>query len=232
MPNAAKSTDASRSTDRIRIAVVDDHPMLREGVIYTLSQEPDFEIVGQGGNASDAIAIARDVLPDLMLLDVSMPGGGVEAVRVIASACPVVKLAMLTVSQDEDTVSAALQAGARGYILKGISGSDLVRTVRNLNRGEDYVSPGLAARLLADTMANKSKSSTEDDLLSLLTPREERILSLVAAGKSNREVGEEISLSEKTIKHYMTNILQKLRVRNRVEAAIMARTRSGERAGD
>ncbi len=232
MPNAVKPADASRSTDRIRIAVVDDHPMLREGVIYTLSQEPDFEIVGQGGNASDAIAIARDVLPDLMLLDVSMPGGGVEAVRVIASACPVVKLAMLTVSQDEDTVSAALQAGARGYILKGISGSDLVRTVRNLNRGEDYVSPGLAARLLADTMANKSKSSTEDDLLSLLTPREERILSLVAAGKSNREVGEEISLSEKTIKHYMTNILQKLRVRNRVEAAIMARTRSGERAGD
>ena len=232
MPNAVKPADASRSTDRIRIAVVDDHPMLREGVIHTLSQEPDFEIVGQGGNAADAIAIARDELPDLMLLDVSMPGGGVEAVRAIASACPVVKLAMLTVAQDEDTVSAALQAGARGYILKGISGPDLVRTVRNLNRGEDYVSPGLAARLLADTKAKKAKSSTEDDLLSLLTPREERILALVAAGMSNREVGEEMNLSEKTIKHYMTNILQKLRVRNRVEAAIMARTRSGERAGD
>lgn len=218
--------------EKIRIALIDDHPMLREGVAYTLEQEPDFEVVAQGSSAAEALKIAREELPDVMLLDVSMPGDGVEAVRMIASACPAVKLAMLTVAQDEETVSAALAAGARGYILKGVSGPELVRTLRNLNRGEDYVNPGLAARLLAETRKRKARASHHDgDPLASLSQREERILTLVADGLSNREIGTEIGLSEKTIKHYMTNILQKLRVRNRVEAAMMAQRRSGEDVG-
>ena len=213
--------------EKIRIAVVDDHPMLREGVIHTLTTQPDFNVVAEGSTAADAIQIAREELPDVMLLDVSMPGGGVEAARAIANDCPVVKVVMLTVAQDEETVSAALQAGARGYVLKGVSGPELARTVRNVNMGEDYVTPGLAARLLAEVSSKKGGSS-EIDLLSALTSREEQILALVAEGKSNREVGQDLNLSEKTIKHYMTNILQKLRVRNRVEAALMAQRRFAE----
>lgn len=209
--------------DKIRIAIVDDHPLLREGVMHTLSSHADLEVVAEGASGADAVRIAEEWLPDVMLLDVSLPGGGVEAVRSIAISCPVVKIAMLTVAQDEETVSSALGAGARGYILKGISGQELAEAVRNINSGEDYVSPGLAARLLAE-MGSKSafRHSENYDVFSSLSLREESILVLVADGLSNRQVGEKLNLSEKTIKHYMTNILQKLRVKNRVEAALLA----------
>jgi two-component system, NarL family, nitrate/nitrite response regulator NarL len=212
-------------TEKIRIAVIDDHPMLRAGVAHTLRAEPDFEVVGEGGSASDALRIARDELPDIMLLDVSLPGGGIEAAQAIASACPVVKVVMLTVLQNEESVSAALQAGARGYILKGISGPDFVRTVRDIDRGENYVSPSLAARLLAAAKSKNADRDLDANPLSALTAREEQILSLVAEGLSNKEVGAQLKLSEKTVKYYMTNILQKLQVRNRVEAALLAQKR-------
>jgi two-component system, NarL family, nitrate/nitrite response regulator NarL len=212
-------------SEKIRIAVIDDHPMLRAGVTHTLRGEPDFEVVGEGSSASDALRIARDELPDIMLLDVSLPGGGIEAAQAIASACPVVKVVMLTVLQNEESVSAALQAGARGYILKGISGPDFVRTVRDIDRGENYVSPSLAARLLAAVKSKNADRHLEANPLSALTVREEQILSLVAEGLSNKEVGAQLKLSEKTVKYYMTNILQKLQVRNRVEAALLAQKR-------
>lgn len=210
-------------SEKIRIAVVDDHPMLREGVMHTLRQQSDFQVVGEGASATEALQIAEAELPDVMLVDVSMPGGGVEAVRSISLSCPAVKVVMLTVAENEDTVSAALAAGARGYILKGIGGGELAQAVRNIHSGEDYVSPGLAARLLAE-MGSRSAFRTPEgvDVFATLNPREEQILVLVAEGLSNRAVGERLDLSEKTIKHYMTNILQKLRVRNRVEAALLA----------
>lgn len=219
-------------SEKIRIAVVDDHPMLREGVMHTLSAHADMEIVAEGGTGADAVRIAEEWLPDVMLLDVSLPGGGVEAVRAIASSCPVVKIAMLTVAQDEETVSSALGAGARGYILKGISGQELADAVRNIHAGEDYVSPSLAARLLAE-MGSKSVFRQADgfDVFASLSIREESILILVADGLSNRQVGEKLNLSEKTIKHYMTNILQKLRVRNRVEAALLAQKHRAASSG-
>lgn len=209
--------------EKIRIAVVDDHPMLREGVMHTLRAHPDLEIVAEGSTGADALRIAEEWLPDVLLLDVSMPGGGVEAARAIANSCPVVKVAMLTVAQDEETVSSALGAGARGYILKGISGQELAEAVRNIHAGEDYVSPSLAARLLTE-MGSKSqfRHGGGYDVFASLSPREESILVHVAEGLSNRAVGEKLNLSEKTVKHYMTNILQKLRVRNRVEAALLA----------
>lgn len=210
-------------SDKIRIAVVDDHPMLREGVMFTLRSHPDFEIVAEGASAEDAIRVAEEELPDVMLLDVSLPGGGIEAARAIAISCPVVKVAMLTVARDEETVSSALAAGARGYILKGISGPELAQAVRNIHAGEDYVSPSLAARLLVEMGSKSAARATGGiDIFATLNPREESILALVADGLSNRQVGEKLGLSEKTIKHYMTNILQKLRVRNRVEAALLA----------
>lgn len=209
--------------DNLRIVVVDDHPMFREGVAKTLDSESDLDVVGQGADAADAVQLATDLLPDIVLLDISMPGGGIEAARQIAIACPVVKIIMLTVSEHDDDVISALQAGARGYILKGVGGSELVEIIRTVEQGESYVSPNLAARLLAATQQTDHANRQAHDPLSELTMREEQVLKFVSSGLSNKEVGRELNIQEKTVKHYMTNILQKLHVRNRVEAALMAR---------
>ncbi|WP_428603719.1 LuxR C-terminal-related transcriptional regulator [Sedimenticola sp.] len=210
-------------SNNIRVVLVDDHPLLLEGVAATLTAETDFEVVGKGCNADEALSLALDLLPDLILLDVSMEGGGIRAARAIASACPIVKIIMLTVSEDEDDVLAALKAGARGYILKGVSGPELVQIVRAIYTGQAYVTPALAASLLGEWRPSDNAEQSPSDPLSELTPRERGILELVSTGKSNKEVAQELFLSEKTIKHYMTNILQKLQVRNRVEAALLAR---------
>lgn len=210
--------------ENIRIVLVDDHPLFREGVATTLAEEADIEIVGQGESADDAVRLVNELLPDIILLDISMLGGGIVAARQITEVYPVVKIVMLTVSEHDDDVVAALQAGARGYILKGVGGDDLINIVRSVNEGASYVSPDLAARLLVE-MKNGAGPNEPPDSLTGLTKREEQILKHVSHGLSNKEVGRELSLQEKTIKHYMTNILQKLQVRNRVEAAILARDR-------
>jgi DNA-binding NarL/FixJ family response regulator len=210
-------------TDNLRIAIVDDHPLLRAGVARTLSEQPAFEVVGEGASADDAVRLAEELLPDVMIIDVSMPGGGIAAARRISASCPVVKLIMLTVSEDDEDVCAALQAGARGYVLKGVGAGELVEVIRSVARGEAYVSPALAARLLADGRRGDRAGDGAADLVAGLTAREEQILRCVARGLSNKEVGRELDLQEKTVKHYMTNILQKLQVRNRVEAALVAR---------
>ncbi|PLX32899.1 MAG: DNA-binding response regulator [Hyphomicrobiales bacterium] len=209
-------------SETIRIVLVDDHPLFRDGVASTLTREADFEIVGQGETAEDAIALAHDELPDVMLIDISMPGGGIEAARAIASSCPVVKLVMLTVSENEDDVVKALRAGAQGYILKGISGPELVRIVRSVQSGESYLVPDLAVKLLTDFKADSAGPEPQVNPLTQLTAREEQILELVAEALSNKEIGLRLDLSERTVKHYMSNILQKLHVRNRVEAALLA----------
>lgn len=211
--------------EMLHVAIVDDHPLFREGVAHTLGAQPDVEVIAEGGSAADALRIAAERMPDVMLLDVSMPGGGVEAVRQIAAAFPVVKVVMLTVSEDEDDVTAALRAGARAYVLKGVAARELVRILRAVAAGEVYVTPSLASSLLFELSADKRGAPANP--LDELTERERQILEGVAAGDSNKEIGAKLHLTEKTVKHHMTNILQKLQVRNRVEAALLAR--SGER---
>jgi DNA-binding NarL/FixJ family response regulator len=215
-----------RMAELLQVAIVDDHPLFREGVAHTLGAQPDVEIVGEGESADDAVRIAGEQLPDVMLLDVSMPGGGLSAVRQIANAYPVVKIVMLTVSEEEDDVTAALRAGARAYVLKGVAARELVRILRAVAAGEVYVTPALASNLLfglSGGSGNRQTASPLDDL----TERERQILELVAGGDSNKEIAYQLHLSEKTVKHHMTNILQKLQVRNRVEAALMARSGGG-----
>ncbi len=206
--------------DAVHVAVVDDHPLFREGVAHSLRTQPGIAVVAEGATAADALAIAAD-LPDVMLLDVSMPGGGIAALGRITAAYPVVKVIMLTVSEDEEDVTAALRAGARGYVLKGVAARELVSIVRSVAAGEVYVTPSLATSLLVELTATTGKSASSP--LADLTERERQILELVAGGDSNKEIASRLGLSEKTIKHHMTNILQKLQVRNRVEAALLAR---------
>ena len=152
-----------------------------------------------------------------------MPGSGINAAKESSLACPVVIIAMLTVSEHDDDVLACLQSGARGYILKGISGPKRIEVIKGLYHGKSYVSPGLAARLLSVAQDEAQSSGSSEDVFASLTAREEQILKLLAQGLSNKEIGIELGVAEKTVKHYVTNVLQKLQVRNRVEAAILAR---------
>jgi DNA-binding NarL/FixJ family response regulator len=204
----------------ISIVVIDDHPLLREGVISTLGAMDDFEVIGQGENYDDALSIAHQTMPDIILLDISMPGGGVGAARDIHAALPSIRLVMLTASENEKDVMSALQAGASAYILKGRGGKELVDLVRRVWSGETFITPSLASSILLDSY--NREPSPESSLLDKLNERESSILKALERGLTNRQIAGELFLSEKTIKHYMTNILQKLQVKNRVEAALMS----------
>lgn len=209
-------------SDRIQIVIIDDHPLFRDGVLQTLRAEPDIDIVGQGTTAKEAIELAGELLPDIILLDITIPGGGLAAAQAIAAQVPVTRIVMLTASGAEEDVLTALKAGARGYILKGVSGDELIKIVRDVYAGEAYVTPTLAASLLSDMRGGVAGQKPTSSPLDELTDREKQILERVASGLSNKEIAQQLFLSEKTIKHYMTNILQKLQVRNRVEAALLA----------
>jgi two-component system, NarL family, nitrate/nitrite response regulator NarL len=210
---------------KIRIAVVDDHPMMRRGVTETLSEQEDIELVGTGGTAQDAIKLAKEQRPDLLLLDIALPGGGIEAAQQIVDSYPNIKVVMLTVREDRATVNAALRAGARGYIVKGVEGPELVGTLRRINSGQSYVTPALAAQLLAEREGDGPAPSAPGSTGARLTAREQQIVTLVGDGLSNLEIAEQLALTESTIKHYMTRILQKLGLRNRTETAIFARSK-------
>lgn len=203
-------------TDAIRLVVVDDHPMFRAGVVASLADVPDVDVVAEGSSAAEAVALAAQHEPDVCLLDIAMPGGGLNAARDITAAFPQTRVVMLTVSEDEDDLLAAMKAGASGYVLKGAAGSELAEVLRKIHAGEVYVAPGLAWGLLREM--SRPRSAPLDEL----TVREREVLELVAEGLSNQEIGDRLGLAEKTIKHYMTSILGKLRVRSRVEAALVA----------
>lgn len=207
----------------VRILIADDHPLYRDGVARTLAETGRFAIVAQCGTADDAVAETRRTRPDLALLDISMPGGGIAAAARIAAEAPGTRILMLTASEAEDDVMEALKAGAAGYVLKGVGGRDLARILEEVASGGTWVPPALAARLLAVLRAPRKRAPGPADLIEDLTKREEDILRLVAQGLSNKEVARRLDLQEKTVKHYMTNILQKLQVRNRTEAALLAR---------
>ncbi|QKC94021.1 response regulator [Mesorhizobium sp. NZP2298] len=206
----------------IRIAIVDDHPLFREGVTRSLSEIGGFEIVGEGATAQDAERIASTVQPDILLLDISMPGGGLAAVASILANHPAQKIVMLTVSEANADVTKALNAGVQGYILKGVGSRALADILRNVTAGESYLSPTLSARLLSD-LQSPQPANGEADRLRQLTERQTEILRLVAEGLSNKEVALRLELQEKTVKHHMTGVLSKLNVRNRTEAALMMR---------
>lgn len=209
--------------EEIRVLVVDDHALFRRGVIQTIDGEADMTVAGEAETASAAIEKAREMLPDLVLLDINLPdGSGLSVAETLQRECPYSKIVVLTVVEDEDAVLRALKVGAHGYVLKGVSAEELVQVIRSVYRGETYVTPSMAGRLLTELTAS-SANRTALDPVGELTERERAILDLVAQGKTNKEIAAELYLSEKTVKHYMTNVLQKLQVRNRVEAALIAR---------
>ncbi|WP_027146444.1 response regulator transcription factor [Mesorhizobium sp. WSM3626] len=208
--------------DAIRIAIVDDHPLFREGVTRSLSEIGGFEMAGEGATAQDAERIVSTMQPDILLLDISMPGGGLAAVASILADHPAQKIVLLTVSEANGDVTKALNAGVRGYVLKGVGSRSLADILRNVAAGESYLSPMLSARLLSDVQSLQPANGAADRLRQL-TGRQTEILRLVAEGLSNKEVALRLELQEKTVKHHMTGVLSKLSVRNRTEAALMMR---------
>lgn len=204
----------------IRVAIVDDHPLFREGVTRSLSEIEGFEIVAEGSSKDDATQIAESLGPDIMLMDISMPGGGLEAIPAILKIAPSQKIIMLTVSEDGDDVTAALDRGATGYVLKGVGARALAEVIRTVASGERYVAPTLSAKLLSSRTPSVSGRS---GLIVGLTPREREVLELVAAGMSNKHIAIQLDLQEKTVKHHMTQIMTKLGVSNRTEAAMVLR---------
>jgi two-component system, NarL family, nitrate/nitrite response regulator NarL len=214
--------EIQRSPSKIRVAIIDDHALFREGLATILAAEADFEVVGLGGSADEAIHLAHDLLPEIILLDIDMPGGGIAAAVTIAHDCPATKIVVLTSSEDDDDLISALKAGSRGYILKGVAARELLRILRTVQAGERYVPPALAASLIMEINEPDQARKPPENPLNELTERERQILEGLSDGSSNREIGQKLFLSEKTVKHYITNILQKLQVRNRVEAALLA----------
>ncbi len=215
---------------KIHVGVVDDHPLLREGVVYILKGAPDIEVVAQGAAAKEAIDIASIPDLDVLVLDISIPGGGLNALQTVMDNNPKVKVLMLTVSADETDVLSALRMGAKGYVLKGVSGPELIQALRSVYLDGQYISPSLGAKLLLDV--GRGKSITKGNVFEDLSSRQDEILLLVGQGLSNKEIGAKLHLSDRTIKHHMTNVFQKLGVRNRLEAALLVRQKTQGRDKD
>lgn len=208
----------------LRLLVADDHPLMRDGVVHSLQVQPGWLVVAQADNCEQAVALARQTRPDLALIDLSMPGvGGIEVVRLITAELPDTRVLVLTASTDSDELLAALKAGARAYVLKGVAALELRDVVRRVAEGESYVPPSLAGRLLGEFARVRS-----DQTATALTPREAEVLEALSQGLTNREIGVRLHLAEKTVKHHVTQVLNKLHVRSRTEAALLAQ-RQGRR---
>lgn len=207
-------------TQGIRVAVVDDHPLFLEGVTRSLRDVEGLEVVGEGASGSDALRIVAETKPDILLMDIFMPDGGLETIPAVLAARPRQKIVLLTVSESGDDVTRALRSGATGYVLKGIGAKGLAEVLWTVAAGKGYVSPDLSARLLTRPGVERARAPAVD-MLARLTPRERQVVRLVASGLSNKRVAIRLDLHEKTVKHHMTRVLAKLNVSNRTEAALL-----------
>ena len=212
-------------TDRIRVLIADDHALFRRGLIMVLEAEPDIEVVAEAQDGTEVIGKAEEFVPDVLLMDVRMPKlNGIEAARAIRESVPSAKIVMLTVSDEEDDLFDAIKAGANGYLLKEISIEEVADAIRSVVQGQSLISPSKASKLLNE-FNTLAKQADEKPRLQAprLTTRELEVLKLVAQGMSNRDVAADLSLSEGTIKNYVSGILSKLQVTNRIQAINVAR---------
>jgi DNA-binding NarL/FixJ family response regulator len=208
---------------RIRVLVVDDHALFRKGIVSLLSAKAGFEVVGEAANGREAIEKARDQMPDIVLMDLSMPQmDGLEATRRIKAEIPHVRIVILTVEEAEQNLFEAVKNGAQGYLLKKIEPRALFDTLRGVAQGEASISRLMAAKLMGEFSRQANRGGSGVDGSPALSPREHQVLELVAQGKSNKEIAAALSVAENTVKNHLKNILEKLHLENRVQAATYA----------
>ncbi len=212
---------------RIRVLLADDHTLFREGMAAIIAAQPDFEIVGEASDGLEALVKARQLAPDLILMDITMPGcDGLEATRRIKREMPATTIVILTVRDEDDKLFEAIRSGAQGYLLKSIRSYDMLDMLRRAVQGEAALTPALAGRMLEEfrCLSQYGPDLAEGEAVTL-TPREQEVLSLAAEGKADKEIAEALVLSPHTVKSHMRNILAKLHVSSRYEAAQLARRR-------
>jgi DNA-binding NarL/FixJ family response regulator len=209
--------------ETLRILVAEDHPLFRKGMISLLSSVPEFEVIGEAATGEEAVVRAAQLQPDVILMDLQMPQvNGIEATRRILQESPSVRILVVTLFEDEDSVFMALRAGARGYVLKDADEEDVVHAIRAVGKGEAIFSPAVASRVLA-YFAASPPGGAPPQAFPTLTEREREILNLIAQGHPNPSIARHLSLSTKTVGNYVSNIFTKLRVADRTQAIIRAR---------
>jgi DNA-binding NarL/FixJ family response regulator len=210
----------------VRVLLVDDHDLFRTG-LRTLLEEQGVEIVGEATNGDEAVQLVEEHAPDVVLMDLEMPGKrGIEATREIAAAAPLTRVVVLTISDQDADVMDAVIAGACGYLLKDATIQDLLRGIAAASRGESLISPAIAVKVLQRVRATSPDSEAAETLLTQLSDRELQVLKLIANGKDNAQIARELFISAKTVKNHISNILLKLSIENRIQAAVYA-VRSG-----
>jgi two-component system, NarL family, response regulator LiaR len=212
----------------IRILVVDDHPIVREGLVAVLADEPDFAVVGSAGSAEDALTLAERLQPDVLLLDLELPGmSGVEAISHFARRVPATRILVFTAYDADEQVFGALRAGAKGYLLKGAASAEIARAVRVVDAGGSHLEPQIASRVLAEvaTPSTPSISSTRPRFSGPgggLSEREGQVLRLIAAGNSNKAIARQLAIAERTAKFHVTSLMNKLGAANRAQTVAIA----------
>ena len=218
---AAGSPDA---TDSVRVLVADDHALYRRGLEMVLSAEPDIEIVGEAGDGAEAIQMAAELLPDVVLMDLRMPRrSGIEACTAIKDVAPSTKIVILTISDEENDLFQAVRAGANGYLLKDVPGEQIADGIRAVHGGQSLISPSMASALLTEFAAMSRRGESRTHLpVPHLTDREMQVLRLVGRGMANRDIAQALFISENTVKNHVRNILEKLQLHSRMEAVVFA----------
>lgn len=210
----------------IRVLIVDDHQLFRDGLKALLLSAPDAEVVGEAAGGRDAIAAAAQLLPDVVLMDLQIPDiDGIQATRRIVQANPRINVLMVTMFEDDQSVFAAMRAGARGYVLKGAKHDEMLRAIRAVGNGEAIFSPSIATRMMSffATGRREPPAVAADDVLNELTEREREVLALIASGNTNADIAEALTISVKTVRNHVSNVLNKLQVADRAQAALRAR---------
>jgi DNA-binding NarL/FixJ family response regulator len=206
----------------LRVLIADDHPLFRHGIHALLDAAPDFEVVGEATTGDEAVAMAAALQPDVILMDVRMPGAnGIEATRRIVRESPHIRILIVTMFEDDASVFTAMRAGARGYVLKDAEKAEMLRAIRAVGSGEAIFSPAIATRLIDFFAAPKPAAAP--DAFPDLTEREREILDLIAQGKSNADIAGQLVLSPNTVRNYVSNIFSKLQVADRAHAILLAR---------
>ena len=227
VPAVPPGADPGAGTDPIRVLIADDHALFRRGLEMVLQGEPGLELVGQASDGQEAVQIAGEVVPDVVLMDIRMPKmTGIEAARQMKEVAPSAKIVILTISDEDDDLFEAIRAGAIGYLLKDIPLDELADSVRAVHGGQSLINPSMAGKLITEFATLARRGADEEPAkhapVLKLTDREMEVLRLVARGMNNRDIAKELFISENTVKNHVRNILEKLQIHSRMEAVMIA----------